>query len=181
MHSKPVLNISTAMEINSEKADSPVFNMITNSHNDLSRNEFDSFCVLHEIPVLEHLRTALLVNWQGAGHMTAKTHGSVVERRFLMTGRCVIYFLPGKPSHFYIANLTASLASFLEFMTVACASNARTCIMHARDDDLHTLKQEGNVRMRENKSILDPTLDPARYKPLKCLDRQVNCQKTVKE
>lgn len=65
-------------------------------------------------------------------------------------------FLHGKQFHVYIANLTAKPANLPNFTLVAYVSSAPTGIIHARDDELHMLKDEGFIPTKCDKFNSDP-------------------------
>lgn len=50
--------------------------------------------------------------------------------------------LPEKRFYVYISDMTSKLVNFPNFIMVAYASSAPTCIIHARDDELHMLTDE---------------------------------------
>lgn len=53
-----------------------------------------------------------MVSFHGAGLITTKTHGYVVQHRRSVTAHGPMDALPGKPFHVYVKNLTANLDNF---------------------------------------------------------------------
>lgn len=68
-----------------------------------------------------------------------------------------------------------------KLMIVACVSSAKTCIVHARDDELHMLMAEGLIPMHCDKLNSDSTTNDVRYKPLEHCDEEVDCHNAIKQ
>lgn len=65
-------------------------------------------------------------------------------------------------------------------MIVACASSAPTCLIHARNDELHMLEGTTLIPSQCDKYNSDPTLNDVWYKLLERCDDQSDRHNTLK-
>lgn len=100
----------------------------------------------------------------GAGLITIEAHGNFVERRCFMAARCVMDILPRKQFCVYIGNLTAKEITQPKFMIVAYALNASTCVIHARDDELHLLRDKARMQTQSDKAYSHATTNATYYR-----------------
>lgn len=63
----------------SQNADKRVLNLNTNSKDDASNDELNSFRVARQVTMLAHTQAPDLLRFQGAGLMTFETHAQDVE------------------------------------------------------------------------------------------------------
>lgn len=171
---RPVATIWTRMATNMIRAYDTVFNVNTSSHDEALRDEFNLCCVARLITVPAYTQAAVLVSCQSAGLMTIETDHDVVECRCSITARGLMYILTGKQFYTYIANLTARPGNLQRFVIVDSASNAATCIIHARDDETHILKDEGAITTQCDKFNTDPIANSICYTPSEGRDEQMD-------
>lgn len=75
-----------------------------------------------------------------------------------MTASGLTDILPGKPFYVFIANMTARPDNLPKFMKVAITSNASTCNVYVRDDELHMWKEECRILTKRDKSSSHTTV-----------------------
>lgn len=85
------------------------------------------------IPSYSH--AAVLVSCRGAGLMTIETHRNGVEYGSSTTARDLMDILPGKLTLRLYGKPDCKAGEFAEFMIVASASNAPSCMIRAHDDE----------------------------------------------
>lgn len=91
-----------------------------------------------------------------------------------MPARGLLDILPGKLFCIYIGNLRTKHVSLPSLMIVAYVSNARACIIHAKDDEPHISKDEDPILTQPEKFSSNPTVNFVHYKPPDFLDEQMN-------
>lgn len=87
--------------------------------------------------------------------------------------------LPWNPLYVYIANLVAMRVVLRNFTTVAYNSNALACIIHARDDETHMLKDVDSFHIQYDKLNSDSIINHVRNYPIESRNKQVDRHKAV--
>lgn len=114
--------------------------------------------------------TLLILNFKGPCPI-------FLAKAFLLKGKDLS---PWKPFYVYIARLTANPVNLLRFMIVPSASNAQTCIVHARRDEPCIWRDEGSSPTNCDQFSSDPTVNAVHYKmPQRC-DEQEKRHNSVK-
>lgn len=89
--------------------------------------------------------------------------------------------LPAKRVLVYMVNMRGKLAYFPDFVKAFYEPRARTCIIHARDDELHKMTGEASIQTQYGKFNSDPTRNAVWYKVPKHYDEGKNWRDTVEQ
>lgn len=113
-----------------------ILNENTKPLNDTRKEQV--FClIVHKITITAYTQAASLITCYGSGVMTIGTHLNVDEHWCSMMARGLMDIVPGELFHLYIANKAARLINLPKFMKLVYVSSTQTCLIHARNDDLH--------------------------------------------
>lgn len=110
--------------------------------------------------------------------MAIETQRNLVEWKYFMIARGLMYILLRKPFYVYIVKLTDTPVNLPKFMIFTFALNAPTGIIHSREDEPYTLEDKSQIPTQCYKFNSDPTVNTVRYKPSERRDKQVDRHNT---